>query len=151
MTDSTFDYEIISKRYAKGIPCPDDFSFPSHVLDKWATNPTQLALHWISHDFKVEKKLTYAQLSELSKKAAVVFENVGIKKGDRVLLQLPRVIEWWIILLGLMRMGAVVVPGTALLVAKGPLSFKFLPNGWRQRLIYVGRQISRRELLQQGQ
>lgn len=40
-------------------------------------------------------------------------------KGDRVMVQLPRVNEFWIQLFGLMRIGAVPCPGTTLLMAKG--------------------------------
>lgn len=76
-------------------------------------------LYWVSADFTKERKLTYAELSALSKRAAIGFASLGIKKGDRVLIQLPRICEWWIALFGLMRVGAVPVPGTTLLVSSG--------------------------------
>lgn len=127
MTMSSHTYTALSNLQ---IPCPSDFSFPTHVVDSWATSsPSLFALHWVSADFTSEKKVTYAELSRLSKCAAVVFSDVGIKKGDRVLVQLPRVIEWWVVILGLMRVGAVPIPGTSLLVAKGTLRYHVSVEG----------------------
>lgn len=74
-------------RYQNGIPCPADFNFATHVVDKWALHqPPLLALHWISADFAKERKLTYAELAALSERAAVGLSRLGIKKGDRVLV-----------------------------------------------------------------
>ena len=116
---SEFDYDTICAKYGDGIPCPDDFSFPSSVVDKWAqTQPDQLAFHWVSHDFGTERKVTYAELSDLSNRAARAFLDSGLVKGDRVLIQLPRVLDFWTAIFGLMRIGAVPVPGTSLLVGK---------------------------------
>ncbi|GAA6003100.1 uncharacterized protein JCM10292_002861 [Rhodotorula paludigena] len=119
MAQSEFHYDRILQDYGRGIPCPSDFSFPSHVVDAWAKKqPNQPAIHWVSHDFARERVVSYAELAELSHRAAKVFEEAGLKKGDRVLLQLPRVVEFWPAIFGLMRIGAVPVPGTSLLVAK---------------------------------
>ncbi|BGP38606.1 hypothetical protein JCM10450v2_002555 [Rhodotorula kratochvilovae] len=116
---SEFSYDTIHAKYGKGIPCPDDFSFPASIVDRWArTQPDQPALHWVSHDFARERIVSYKELSELSHRAAKVFQNAGLKKGDRVLIQLPRIVEFWPAIFGLMRIGAVPVPGTSLLVAK---------------------------------
>lgn len=38
--------------------------------------------------------MTYEQLSDLSNRAAIAFERSGLKKGDKVMIQLPRVNEW---------------------------------------------------------
>ena len=39
------------------------------------------------------------------------------------MMTLPRLSAWWICVFGLMRLGAVPIPGTTLLVAKGALAF----------------------------
>lgn len=89
-----FSYKAIHEKYGEGIPCPDDFSFPSHVLDKWAEKqPDQLVLHWVSADFSKERKVTYEELTDLSNRCAIAFAAKGIKKGDKVMVQLPRVVE----------------------------------------------------------
>ncbi|GAA6002262.1 hypothetical protein JCM10207_003152 [Rhodosporidiobolus poonsookiae] len=114
-----FSYAAIHAKYGAGLACPADFSFPSHVLDRWAAHdPPLTAIHWVSHDFGTERRVSYRELSELSHRAARVFLDHGIKKGDRVMIQLPRVVEFWVAMFGLQRIGAIAVPGTSLLVAK---------------------------------
>ncbi|ORY79352.1 acyl-coenzyme A synthetase O-MACS [Leucosporidium creatinivorum] len=126
MTALDFSYSTLHEKYGNGIPCPSDFSFPSHVLDAWsAKQPQAEALHWVSPDFSKEKIVTYRELTDLSNRAAIAFEKSGLKKGDKVMVQLPRVNEWYIVLFGLMRLGAIPVPGTSLLVAK---DLKFRAN-----------------------
>ncbi|GAA5936026.1 acyl-CoA synthetase [Sporobolomyces koalae] len=116
---SDFSLTELRRLYSNGIPCPDDFSFPTHVLDHWASvQPEECALWWVSHDFAQERKVSYRQLKQESVKAAKVFRERGIKKGDKVMIQTGRVVEWWFAVFGLMRIGAVAVPGTSLLVAK---------------------------------
>lgn len=113
-------YEELVQRYKNGIPCPDDFSFPTHVIDKWSkSDPTLLAIHWVAADFRLERKVTYAELSDESHRMAVAFAKKGIKKGSRVMIVLPKVVEWWVAVFALMRIGAVPIPGTSLLVGSG--------------------------------
>ncbi|GAA6010179.1 hypothetical protein JCM11491_005378 [Sporobolomyces phaffii] len=114
-----FSLATLEKLYANGIPCPDDFSFPAHVIDHFAaTQPTTPAIWWVSHDFAAERKVTYAQLRDESVKSAKMFTERGLTKGDKVMIQTGRIVEWWFAVFGLMRIGAVPVPGTSLLVAK---------------------------------
>lgn len=62
----TLPYHELRAKYANGLPCPADFNFPANVIDKFATDPSLLALHWVSHDYKKETKVTYAQLADVS-------------------------------------------------------------------------------------
>src|ERR1039458_5792816 len=54
----------------------------------------------------------------LSCQAADFLRSGGVRPGDRVLVMLPRVPQWWIGMLGLIRLGAVPVPATLLLTAR---------------------------------
>src|SRR5207245_22705 len=65
-----------------------------------------------------ELGLTFAHFAEYSSRAANAFSKLGLKKGDRVLVMLPRVPEWWESVLGLMKIGAIPVPCTTLLTPK---------------------------------
>ena len=49
---------------------------------------------------------------------ACALHKLGLRKGDRVLLMLPRLPAWWELALGMLRMGVVIVPSTMLLVNK---------------------------------
>ncbi|KAK4051864.1 hypothetical protein OIV83_002569 [Microbotryomycetes sp. JL201] len=118
-TVSDYSYDAIHRQFGNGIRLPDNFNWPRHVFDAWASKqPDQIALQWVSSDFARQSTTTFAQLSDLSHRAAVAFERRGIKKGDKVIMVLGRVTEWWVALFGLMRIGAVPVPGTSLLVGK---------------------------------
>ncbi|GAA5884826.1 hypothetical protein JCM16303_007289 [Sporobolomyces ruberrimus] len=114
-----FSLPNLHKLYANGILCPSDFSFPSHVIDHWASvQPEATAIWWVSHDCKEERKVSYDELKNESLKSAKLFRQKGIKKGDKVMIQTGRIVEWWFAVFGLMRIGAVAVPGTSLLVSK---------------------------------
>ncbi|GAA5914314.1 uncharacterized protein JCM6883_001812 [Sporobolomyces salmoneus] len=116
---SDFSYSNLQKLYSKGIPCAPDFSFPSHVIDYWTeVQPETTAIWWVSHDFKEERKVSYRELKEESLRSAKLFKKRGIQKGDKVMIQTGRIVEWWFAVFGLMRIGAVAVPGTSLLVSK---------------------------------
>ena len=101
------------------LKAPLYFNFATDVLDLWArVRPESPALWHVHAATRVEQKFTFAQLAELSRQAANFLGCCGIKRGDRVLLMLPRVPEWWVAMLGLIRLGAVPVPATLLLTAR---------------------------------
>lgn len=116
---SPLHYDALVAKYKENPPLPPDWSFCSHVLDEWARDRRNLkALHWVSHDFRKQRVVTYAELAANSHRTALALRGLGIKRGDKVLVQLPRVLEWWDVILGLMRLGAIPIPGTTQLVAK---------------------------------
>ncbi|WP_028844403.1 acyl--CoA ligase [Thermodesulfovibrio thiophilus] len=92
---------------------PEKFSFPLDVFDRWGNST---ALIWT--DGIDLKKFSFNELTILSSKLAGGLKRLGINKGDRVLILLPNIYEWWIILLAIMRINAVAIPGTTLLTAK---------------------------------
>jgi acyl-coenzyme A synthetase/AMP-(fatty) acid ligase len=98
---------------------PLSFNFAADVVDRWAaTRPRSLALWHVHAATRVEHKLTFPEIAGLSRRAANFFLSCGIKRGDRVLLMLPRVPQWWVAILGLIRLGAVPVPATLLLTPR---------------------------------
>lgn len=98
---------------------PPNPNFVTHVFDKWASDPTLQAMYWVSANSPPRtRNLSYAYFSERSHRVACALDQLGLKKGDRVLMMLPRLPEWWELALGMIRMGVVVVPSTMLLVSK---------------------------------
>ncbi len=98
---------------------PPFFNFATDVLDRWARlRPESQALWHVNAATRAEQKFTFAQLAALSRQAASFLRDSGVKRGDRVLLMLPRVPQWWIAMLGLIRLGAVPVPATLLLTGR---------------------------------
>ena len=97
---------------------PEHFNFAYDVMDAWAEEaPEKLALLW-TNDQGEEIRATYKQLKEQSDQAASYLQSLGIGKGDPVMLILKRRYEWWIIMLALCKIGAIVIPATHMLTKK---------------------------------
>ena len=97
---------------------PENFNFAYDVMDAWAEEaPEKLALLW-TNDQGEEIRATFAQLKEQSDQAASYLQSLGIGKGDPVMLILKRRYEWWIIMLALCKIGAIVIPATHMLTKK---------------------------------
>ena len=94
---------------------PENFNFAYDVMDAWAQEaPDKLALLW-TNDQGDEIRTTYRQLKEQSDQAASYLMTLGIDKNDPVMLILKRRYEWWIIMLALHKIGAIVIPATHML------------------------------------
>ena len=99
-----------------GLQAPEFYNFATDTVDDWSrTKPDALALWWVDAATRAERKYTFSEIAALSSQAANFIQSCGIKRGDRVLVMLPRLPQWWISMLGLIRLGAVPVPATLLL------------------------------------
>jgi acyl-coenzyme A synthetase/AMP-(fatty) acid ligase len=95
------------------------FNFATDVMDDWARRrPEALALWWVEENGVRERQITFSGIAEESRRAANFFRDCGIKRGEPVLVILPRIPEWWITMLGLIRLGAVPIPGATMLTTK---------------------------------
>ena len=116
MTSNMQDYDAVraSFRWDR----PTEYNFAREVIDAWAArDPSKLALHWVD-DYGHEAKRTFADISTRSQQLAQVFANLGVSRGDTVIVILGRQIAWWETVSACLRMGAVVSPGTTQLSAK---------------------------------
>ncbi|ETE64171.1 Acyl-coenzyme A synthetase ACSM4, mitochondrial, partial [Ophiophagus hannah] len=103
---------------------PNYFNFANDVLDKWSKierdggRPYHPALWWIDGKGG-EVKWGFEKLGFVSRKAANVLTGpCGLQRGDRVILILPRIPEWWMLTLACIRAGIIFIPGTPQLTAK---------------------------------
>ena len=97
---------------------PEHFNFAYDVMDEWAREcPDRLALLW-TNDEGAEIRATFSDLKRQSDQAASYFQSLGLGKGDPVMLILKRRYEWWIVMLALHKLGAVVIPATHMLTKK---------------------------------
>ena len=97
---------------------PDDFNFGYDVVDAYAeTQPEKEAILWTNERGDV-KHLNYSEYKQHSDQTASYFLQLGIKRGDAVMLILKRRIEWWICMVALHKIGAVAIPATHLLTDK---------------------------------
>ncbi len=105
------DYEKEVKEFSLYVP--EKFSFPLDVFDKWGD---RLALYWTNGI--EERRLSFNDLKISSSKGAGALKNLGIKRLDKVLVMLPNIVEWWEVMLALMRIRALPIPATTLLTSK---------------------------------
>ncbi len=89
-------------------------------VNTWRKN--KVALYW--EGVEKSKEFTFVQISELSNKFANILKSLGVKKGDRVFIFLPRIPALYISFLGILKLGAVA----------GTMFAAFGPSGIKDRL-----------------
>uniref|UniRef100_A0A8C6A6Q1 medium-chain acyl-CoA ligase n=1 Tax=Marmota marmota marmota TaxID=9994 RepID=A0A8C6A6Q1_MARMA len=105
-------------------PVPEYFNFAHDVLDVWSQlekaghRPPNPAFWWV--DGKgAEVKWSFEELGHRSRKAAnILASTCGLQPGDRMMLVLPRLPEWWLASVACMRTGVVMIPGVSQLTEK---------------------------------
>ena len=94
---------------------PENFNFAYDVMDAWADEaPEKTAIIWTNDDGE-ERITSFGRLKEESDQAASYLQSLGIGQGDKVMLILKRRYEWWITMLALHKLGAIVIPATHML------------------------------------
>lgn len=88
---------------------PPTFNFGADVIDRRAREQDGPALIW-ENAAGDARSYRYSDLSRLSNRLANVLRARGVKKGDRVIVMLPRVPEWFVALIATMKIGAVPIP-----------------------------------------
>jgi long-chain acyl-CoA synthetase len=85
------------------IPLEEELSFSRFDLmsEKY---PGNTAVVYLGEHF------TYKRLKELTERFAGGLRQLGVKKGDKVLLYIPNCIQWVVAYLGIQKAGAVLVP-----------------------------------------
>ena len=97
---------------------PENFNFAYDVMDAWAEEaPEKLAILW-TNDQGEEIRTTFGELKEQTDQAASYLMSLGIGKNDPVMLILKRRYEWWVVMLALCKIGAIVIPATHMLTKK---------------------------------
>ena len=114
---TSFDsYEDFIANYKLNIP--QNFNFGYDVIDEWArTRPDKPALVWVNEKDE-EKRFTFGEVKKWSDKAAAMFRARGIGKGDTVMLMLKQRPEVWFCMIGLHKLGGIVIPATYQLTEK---------------------------------
>ena len=114
------------------IDVPEYFNFGFDVVDAWAKKDrNKLAMIWTNQK-GVEKKFTFWDLMRLSNQVVNMLIKYGVNKGDRVLIMLPRVPEWWIATIALIKRGAVYCPAPTMLT---PHDLKYRINAAEIKMV----------------
>ena len=110
------DYEETVRDYRFSIP--EYFNFGFDVIDRWAEDRTKLAMVWADRSGEEIRKYTFYDLKTLSNRFANTLRNLGFTKGDRLFVMVPRLVEWYAVMLGSIKLGVIPLPAPGILVAK---------------------------------
>src|SRR6185503_11117635 len=95
---------------------PEDFNFGA-LIDAWATDRSRVALYWEDEAGRQER-LTFWDVRQASNRFMNALAGLGLRRGEPILVMLPRVPAWQVAMIGGLKLGALVVPCTASLRAK---------------------------------
>jgi acetyl-CoA synthetase len=115
------DYEKTYREFKWEIPEYYNFGFDG--IDRWAEDRTKLALISVDDTGIQSVRHTFYDLMRLSNQFANVLSKMGAKKGDRVLLMLPRIPEWYVAMIGMIKLGVIPMP-TSILVTSEDIKFR---------------------------
>ena len=106
------DYDTAYRDFAR--PELDQFNWALDFFDHQARDNHAPAL-WVVEEDGSERKISFADMAARSSQVAEYLRNLGVRRGERVLLMLPNRVELWEIMLAGIKLGAVLVPTTMLL------------------------------------
>ena len=64
------------------------------------------------------KHCTFSDISMASNRFANILKKLGLKKGDRVFLMLPPIPEWYVAIIGMIKLGVIPMPATTQCTSK---------------------------------
>jgi len=102
--NTTFEYPDVSIKWFED----GQLNVAANCIDRHlATRGDQTAIIWESDDPNVDKHITYAELAVQVNKLANVMKDLGVGKGDRVVLYMPMIPEAAYAMLACARIGAI--------------------------------------------
>ncbi|MEU9996660.1 AMP-binding protein [Streptomyces sp. NPDC050848] len=125
------DYESAYEGFAW--PRPDRFNWALEWFDVIAAGNDRTALHIVEEDGS-ETRVSFAEMSAHSNRAANWLRDQGVRAGDRIIVMLGNQVELWETALAAMKLRAVVIPATPLL---GPADLRDRVERGRARHVIV--------------
>lgn len=107
------DYDLVAETFRFNVP--EYFNYGFDVIDRWAEDRSKLAMVWADSSGTDIRKYSFYDLKAMSNRFANVLRNKGIKKGDRLFVMVPRLVEWYAVMLGCFKMGVIPMPGANIL------------------------------------
>ena len=88
---------------------PETFNFGVDIVDAWAAERDGLAIVW-ENAAGAEASYRFSDVARLSDQLAHSLRRLGVRKGDRVIVMLPRIPEWQIAMIACLKLGAIIIP-----------------------------------------
>jgi acetyl-CoA synthetase len=101
------------------IEVPERFNSVVDIVERWSAEAgDDLALVSLGPTGETVAQHTARQLATEARRTARALLALGVRPGDPVFIMLPRVPAWYAAMLGAIRIGAVVMPGTNQLTSR---------------------------------
>jgi acyl-coenzyme A synthetase/AMP-(fatty) acid ligase len=111
--------DYLATRESFRLEVPEVYNYARDVVDaRAAAEPDKLALLAVGPDGGDVRRFSFADLARSSDRTARFLAGQGVAKGDRVFVMLPRVPDWYDVVLGCIKLGAVPMPATTLLTPR---------------------------------
>ena len=111
------EYEELRRNFR--LEVPGRFNYVGDVLaQRSLTDPHDLALVAVEPDGQTAQRYDFSAIAARVSATAAVLADLGVTAGDRVFLMLPRIVQWYDVLLGCLHLGAVPMPATVQLSAR---------------------------------
>ncbi|HEX3408861.1 MAG TPA: acyl--CoA ligase [Candidatus Binataceae bacterium] len=107
-------YEELCHDFRRETPARFNFG---RTVDAFATDRKRIALLWEDQAGN-RARLTFADIREQSNRVANVLTALGVKRGDPVMIVLPRITLWQCVYIGVLKAGAIAVPCVSMLREK---------------------------------
>lgn len=91
------------------------FNWALDHFDRLAREDGDAPALWIVNEGAGEQKISYARMAARSNQVANWLRGLGVRRGDRMLLMLGNEVALWETMLAAFKLGAVVIPASALL------------------------------------
>ena len=95
-------------------PALAEFNWAREYFDSIEDADAKACLRLVD-DLGGDRLITYGDLARRSNRVANYFLALGVRPGDRVMIMLGNILPLWEVMLGVMKLGAVVIPATTLL------------------------------------
>jgi len=97
---------------------PEQYNFGFDVIAKHAVEQrNKLALITVNNEGTEAHKLTYWELNAETNRFANLLRKLGAQKGEKVLIILPQIPEWYYAVIGAIKLGVIVIPTPTLSTA----------------------------------
>ncbi len=108
-TYNNFNWKSISSHFDHFTD--NEVNIAHEAIDRHADNGcgNKIALYWEDEN-STRKQLTFSDIKRQSSKLANVLRNLGVDKGDRVFLFLPRTHELYVSIIAIAKLGAIAGP-----------------------------------------
>ncbi len=105
----SFSWEKVNREFSWSTTHKLNIAY--EAIDRHAENPEKAGLNCIIYSYRNRREnITYRQMKTLSNKFGNFLRTLGVEKGDRVFMFLPRIPELYVAMAGCAKIGAIIAP-----------------------------------------